>query len=71
MQRVTGSIWGGAAGIGLERRGLGWNGREPGSRKIREAAQILWKNNFINLAITAFLPVTCHVVIAELHLIEF
>jgi hypothetical protein len=40
-------------------------------RKIREAAQILWKNNFINLAITAFLPVTCHVVIAELHLIEF
>ena len=41
-----------------------------GESKIRDGAQILWKNNFINLAIAAF-PVTRHVVIAVLHVIEF
>ncbi|HEX3373115.1 MAG TPA: hypothetical protein VHS13_02840 [Edaphobacter sp.] len=61
MLRVAGSIWAGAGD---------WAGRqELGSRKIRDAARILWKNNF-NLAIAAF-PVTRHVVIAELHVIEF
>ena len=77
MQRV------GRPNLAPGRRGLGWNGRsgfggdskdgtrKPGSRKIRDGAQILWKNNFINLAIAAFLPVTRHVVIPELHVIEF
>jgi hypothetical protein len=51
-------------------RGIGLERQEPASRKIRDGAQILWKNNFINLAIAAF-PVTRHVVIAELHVIEF
>ena len=37
----------------------------------RRWAEILWKNNLINLAIAVFLPVTRHVVIAELHVIEF
>jgi len=34
-------------------------------------AEILWKSNLINLAIAVFLPVTRHIVLAELHVIEF
>ena len=74
MQRVAGSIWGGLA---LEPAGAGFGGdskdgtRERGSRKICDRAQILWKNNFINLAIAAFLRSRATRVIAELHVIEF
>jgi hypothetical protein len=34
-------------------------------------AAILWKSNLINLAIAVFLPVTRHIVLVELHVIEF
>jgi len=70
MQGVAGSIDGVPLGIGL-------NFPEGLKRRVekfevdRRWAEILWKNNLINLAIAVFLPVTRHVVIAELHVIEF
>ena len=62
MQGVAGSI-------GSDRAGL-----KRGFEKLKTDgrwAEILWKSNLINLVIAVFLPVTRHIVLAELHVIEF